>query len=89
MDEKLPSYVKVTIIVEGDGYETKILIPKALEPILSHEQVDDPSEDFKGYVRFSDRIRLNFAVEPLPLEKYSLYTVTTTSFGKETNGRGN
>lgn len=86
MDEELPSYVKITIIVEGDGYETKILIPKALEPVLDYERIDDPSEDPKSYGRSSDRIRLNFAVEPLLPEKGSLYTVVTTSFGKEIDG---
>jgi len=83
MDEKLPSYVKVTIIVEGDDYETKILIPKALEPVLSHEEVDDPWEDLNRFVRTPGRVKLNLAIEPLLLEKDSLYTVTTTSFGKE------
>lgn len=89
MDEELPSYVKITIIVEGDGYETKILIPKAKEPVLGYERIDDFPEDLKAYespARSSDRIRLNLEVEPLLPETGSLYTVVTTSFGKETDG---
>lgn len=85
MDEKLPSYVKITITIEGEDSQTQIIIPKATEPILSHEIIDEP-EDLRSTKRYSEQIKLNLSIEPLYPETGGLYTVINTSFGKETDG---